>query len=182
MGWGDGWLNGVANIQDEVWDAREGGDGRMAAYLGGSIAVSMGSLRASGGAVGYGEMQGNKEMSKGITRGESSTRREGKICRRKKQTNAEEEEEMNATTATRDEPTRPASHHHVANLIPSLLRKFWSKQKSSMLAKSLCHSERHLAITSNMSSKNQKRKAADIPEETTEVQDKNKRHRKDKRE
>lgn len=51
-----------------------------------------------------------------------------------------------------------------------------------MLAKSLCYSERHLAITSNMSSKNQKRKAADIPEETTEAQDKNKRHRKDKRE
>lgn len=56
MGWGNGWLNGVAIIQDEVWDAQEGGDGRTAAYLGGSIAVSMGSLHASGGAVGYGEM------------------------------------------------------------------------------------------------------------------------------
>lgn len=91
VGWGDGWLNGVAIIQDEVWDAREGGDGRTAAYLGGSIAVSTGSLRASSGAVGYGSMQGRKE-----TRGERWTRREGKICRRKKQTNAEEEEEMNA--------------------------------------------------------------------------------------
>lgn len=36
----------------------------------------------------------------------------------RKEANAGEEDEMNATTATRDEPTRPASHHHVANLIP----------------------------------------------------------------
>lgn len=48
MGWGDGGLNGVAIMQDEVRDAREGGDGRTAAYLGGSIVVSTGSLRASG--------------------------------------------------------------------------------------------------------------------------------------
>lgn len=47
-----------------------------------------------------GRCKGVREISKEVTRGESSTRREGKICRRKKQTNAEEEEEMNATTAT----------------------------------------------------------------------------------
>lgn len=53
----------------------------------------------------------------------------------------EEEEEMN--NATRDAATRPASPHHVANLIPYSLRNLRSKQKSSSpcAAKSLPHSE-----------------------------------------
>lgn len=53
----------------------------------------------------------------------------------------EEEEEMN--NATRDAATRPASPHHVANLIPYALRNLGSKQKTSSpcAAKSLPHSE-----------------------------------------